>query len=113
MRSRSPSGRTETGWQHSSFKKESSFCEQKEAKKLHPLAPVSPERYGCQCVEVFWFFFFKKEPLAYFLVFFSSGATPAAAAGWPAAAPLAESVRTPTSRRCPGTTPANLWDDQQ
>jgi hypothetical protein len=45
-------------------KKASSFCEQKEAKKLHPLAPVSPGTGGCKRMKVFWFFFSKKNVLA-------------------------------------------------
>jgi hypothetical protein len=42
---------------------ESSFCEQKEAKKLYPLAPASPMVGGCQWIESFLVLFFKKEPL--------------------------------------------------
>jgi hypothetical protein len=40
--------------------KDSSFCEQKEAKKLHPMAPVVPGE--AQADEVFLVLFFKKEP---------------------------------------------------
>jgi len=42
-------------------KSESSFCEQKEAKKLHPFARRRmPGKRG----KVFWFFFSKKNMLA-------------------------------------------------
>jgi hypothetical protein len=41
-------------------RKDSSFCEQKEAKKLHPLAPASLVGVSCQRIKVFWFFFSKK-----------------------------------------------------
>jgi hypothetical protein len=44
-------------------KEESSFCEQKEAKKLYPLAPGSLRGDGCQWGKVFWFFFSKKNCL--------------------------------------------------
>jgi hypothetical protein len=43
-------------------KKESSFCEQKEAKKLHPLAPDKPGKAVPLANErkSFCFFFFRK-----------------------------------------------------
>jgi hypothetical protein len=47
-----------------SGKEESSFCEQKEAKKLYPLAPGFPEEGWMQMDKSFLILFFKKEPLS-------------------------------------------------
>jgi hypothetical protein len=41
-------------------RKDSSFSEEKEAKRLHPLARVLDARHACQRIKVFWFFFPKK-----------------------------------------------------
>jgi hypothetical protein len=46
-------------------RKDSSFCEQKEAKKLHPLMASLLGQRGCKRMKVFWFFFSKKNTLAY------------------------------------------------
>jgi hypothetical protein len=46
-------------------KEESSFCEQKEAKKLYPLARVPVARHACKRAKVFWFFFSKKNMLPF------------------------------------------------
>jgi hypothetical protein len=47
-------------------RKDSSFCEQKEAKKLYPLAPAPANRHGRKVGKVFWFFFSKKNALPFF-----------------------------------------------
>jgi hypothetical protein len=44
-------------------KQESSFSEEKEAKRLSPLARVLDDRHACKRTEVFWFFFSKKNML--------------------------------------------------
>jgi hypothetical protein len=44
-------------------KEESSFCEQKEAKKLYDFAPVLDRLARAQVGKVFWFFFSKKNCL--------------------------------------------------
>jgi hypothetical protein len=46
------------------MKEDSSFCEQKEAKKLYPFAVVRAVPARAQQMEVFWFFFSKKNVLA-------------------------------------------------
>jgi hypothetical protein len=48
-------------------RKDSSFCEQKEAKKLYPFAETSKR------TKVFWFFFSKKNALAFLQALVSTG----------------------------------------
>jgi hypothetical protein len=43
-----------------SGKEESSFCEQKEAKKLHPFEAEGQGVHAANGIKVFWFFFSKK-----------------------------------------------------
>jgi hypothetical protein len=43
---------------------ESSFSEEKEAKRLSDLAPAFPDWRGSKVGKVFWFFFSKKNMLA-------------------------------------------------
>jgi hypothetical protein len=47
--------------------KDSSFSEEKEAKRLSDLAPASPDWRGGKVGKVFWFFFSKKNMLAFYV----------------------------------------------
>jgi hypothetical protein len=46
-------------------KEESSFSEEKEAKRLYPFARAPGDRHACKRGKVFWFFFSKKNTLIF------------------------------------------------